>query len=291
MNEIERNHRLDTAWRAASQEEPPPALDAAIRAAARRGVGAGPGHSRKVHWWYPLAAAATVAALAIGIAQMTPPEHLAPTFGNSAGAPEEARQDGERQSVPFDAKRPSSPTAAPAAVSSPPFAAKPHKNVPAGAPPRAAAKSLQGQQESHPQDRLAGAPELPAPSAPAEGRLAAAPSARSEPFPAGARGEDRPGASGGEHLSAENASAGSAPEPRPPQSRVAATSSAGADQARNQDVPTRSVEEWIRRIRNLKSAGRVDEAAKELAAFHATYGDRADALLPADLQQGRGPER
>jgi hypothetical protein len=296
MNEIERDRRLDTAWRAASPEVPPSGLDAAIRTAARRAVGAGHGPSRNMQWWYPLAAAATVAVLAIGIAQMAPPEQVAPTVARSADAPEEARQDGERRSAAFDAKPPSTHIVAPAAVPSTPFAAKPSKNVSAGTnasvPPRAAAKTLQGQRESPPQDSLAGgAPELPATSTTAAGTIAPAPSARSEPFPGGAREEDRRGAPLDERLSAENAPAGSAAEPRQPQSRMATASAAGADEARTQDLTTRSVEEWIRRIRNLKNAGRADEAAKELAAFRVTYGDRADALLPPDLQPGKHPER
>lgn len=291
MNEIERDRRLDMAWRAASREEPPAALDAAIRATARRALGAEPGRSRNKHWWYPLAAAATVAALAIGIAQMTPPEQVAPTVTPGLGVPQEARRDGERRPAALDAEPPSPPTAAPAVVPSTPAAAKPGKNVPAGsnvsASPRAVAKTLQEERQSPPQDRLAGgAPDLPAASAPPTGAFATAPSARSEPFP----GEDRRGASRDERLSTENAPAGVA-EPRQPQSRMATASAVGTDRARTQEVPTRSVEEWIRRIRNLKTAGRADEAARELAAFRAAFGDRADELLPADLQPGNRPER
>ena len=51
----------------------------------------------------------------------------------------------------------------------------------------------------------------------------------------------------------------------------------------------RSVDEWIKRIRDLKNAGRQDEAAKELAAFRNEYRERADALLPADLRAMKAP--
>ncbi len=64
---VDRDREVDAAWRAASHEEPAPALDAVIRAEARRAVGAAPGGKRNKHWWYPFAAAATVAVLAIGI--------------------------------------------------------------------------------------------------------------------------------------------------------------------------------------------------------------------------------
>src|SRR5215472_17870163 len=59
MNETERDPRVDAAWRAANRDEPPAALDDAIRAAARRAVEAGPQRKRDKHWWYPFAAAAT----------------------------------------------------------------------------------------------------------------------------------------------------------------------------------------------------------------------------------------
>lgn len=74
-----RNDELDAAWRAASREEPPAALDATIAAAARRAVGAGPGSAHRSRAWWPVAAAAVVAVVAIGIVEMTPPEQVAPT--------------------------------------------------------------------------------------------------------------------------------------------------------------------------------------------------------------------
>src|SRR5204863_4408283 len=66
------------AWRAANREEPPPALDDAIRAGARREVGARPHRARATPAWWPLAAAATVAVVAIGIVEMTPTERVSP---------------------------------------------------------------------------------------------------------------------------------------------------------------------------------------------------------------------
>ncbi|TMG84795.1 MAG: hypothetical protein E6H74_06055, partial [Betaproteobacteria bacterium] len=66
------------AWRAANHDEPPQALDDAIRAAARREVGAGARRARGTPAWWPLAAAATVAVVAIGIVEMTPTERVSP---------------------------------------------------------------------------------------------------------------------------------------------------------------------------------------------------------------------
>jgi hypothetical protein len=74
----ENDPELEARWRAASREQPPPALDDAIRAAARREVGARPGGFSTASRWVPVAAAATVAAIAVGIVQMTPPEQVTP---------------------------------------------------------------------------------------------------------------------------------------------------------------------------------------------------------------------
>jgi hypothetical protein len=82
-----RDPRFDAAWRSASHEEPPAALDDAIRAAARREVSAGP-QSTKMRapstrsalspqrWWAPLAAAATIGAIAVGVLQLASPDKV-----------------------------------------------------------------------------------------------------------------------------------------------------------------------------------------------------------------------
>src|SRR5450631_93487 len=97
MSEIDPD--LSANWRAASDEQPPAALDDAIRAAARREVGAKPGGFRATPRWWPLAAAATVAVLAVGIVQMTPPEQVAP-----ASFP--PTTDTARRNVKIDAETP-----------------------------------------------------------------------------------------------------------------------------------------------------------------------------------------
>lgn len=77
--------RFDDAWRRASRETPPAALDDAIRAAARREVGARPQDvssvreaTRPERWWFPLAAAATIGAIAIGLLQISTSDRIAP---------------------------------------------------------------------------------------------------------------------------------------------------------------------------------------------------------------------
>jgi hypothetical protein len=87
MSEID--PELDATWRAASREQPPAALDDAIRAAARREVRGKPGAFRAAPRWWPLAAAATVAAIAVGVVQMTPPEQVAPESIPAASEPKQ----------------------------------------------------------------------------------------------------------------------------------------------------------------------------------------------------------
>ena len=78
----ERDPPLERAWRAHSRETPSAELDRAILAAAHRAVGSGPQDASKAiaeatrpqRWWMPLAAAATIGVVAIGILQLTSPE-------------------------------------------------------------------------------------------------------------------------------------------------------------------------------------------------------------------------
>src|SRR6202158_2368566 len=116
MSEID--PELDATWRAASREQPPVALDDAIRAAARREVGAKPGGFGAAPRWWPLAAPATVAAIAVGIVQMIPPEEVTPatipaaTNTASDSARREAKPDTETPSA--DRPQRQGPSVAPA---------------------------------------------------------------------------------------------------------------------------------------------------------------------------------
>jgi len=304
MNEIERNREVDTAWRAASHEEPPPALDAAIRAEARRAVGAAPVRKRNKHWWYPLATAATVAVLAVSIVQLTPPEQVAPTVvTEQSAAPREARSELARPSAGQDARLAAPPPAAPAATPTSPVktqsAAKREQGVAGGAiereraaAPAQAPEALAKKQSAEANDEAPARAKLapPPPDKPDAGPAATfggirAPSLpRSEPFPAKpappeARRDVAAPAGAGEVQAARRA-----PAAPPVESRVAAAKVADADEAKAKDAGARSVEDWIKRIRDLRNEGRLDDAAKELAAFRVAFGERADALLPPDLR-------
>jgi hypothetical protein len=116
MSEID--PELDATWRAASREQPPAALDDAIRAAATREVGAKPGRLRAAPRWLPFAAAATVAAIAVGIVQMTPPEEVTPATIPAATntASDSARREAKPNTETPGADRPQrqAPSVAPA---------------------------------------------------------------------------------------------------------------------------------------------------------------------------------
>ena len=328
MSEIERDPEMDAAWRAASREEPPPALDAAIRAEARRAVGAAPSGKRNKHWWYPLATAATVAVLAISIVQLTPPEQVAPTVvAEQSAALRETQNDIARPSAGHDARLapPPSGTLAPAATPPPRVeaqsASKREQGVAGGpiereraAAPAQAPQSLtkkqspEAKEEAPARAKLSSPPEKPdaAPGA-TFGGITAPSSPRSEPFPAKTAPPEarrdayalapntaaNAPAGAGEAQAPRRAPAGPAveaqaarPAPAAPavESRVAAAKVANTDEAKAKDAGASSVEDWIKRIRDLKNEGRLDDAAKDLAAFRVAFGERADTLLPPDLR-------
>lgn len=328
MSEIERDARVDAAWKAASPEEPPAGLDDAIRAAARKAVGAQPRRPRDKHWWYPFAAAATVAVIAVGLLQVTPPEQVAPTFVADAGRTQ--KQDGSVVPVaPAPQPEASAPTTAapatqPSNVASP-SPAPLKKESRASKPPRAASPAQNlNQRDLDRTDKLAQSSESNESSestAPRESAAAnkpaqlqasppAAPASRAEPFPAAPRSAARSAPVERRDASASNATEmQSAPaRERAATPSAAAPSLAGAavgeqqvqrqamqskDQAsaqpRAKTAPPRSVDDWIKLIRELRSEGRIDEARKEILAFRSAYGEQADSLLPQDLREFAPP--
>ena len=189
MTGSERDPRLDAAWRAASGEQPPAALDATIRAAARRAIDASPVR-RRGQWSYPLAAAATVAVLAVAIARLTPPEQVAPTTVTStAPVQREAPNAAEPQSAA------SAPPGLPLPTPSSPgpmLQSPALKAASAGNPPR-----INGQKTAPNRPRGAGGspgdPRADATEATAANFTSPplAVPARSEPFPASRGGASR----------------------------------------------------------------------------------------------------
>ena len=312
MSETDRE--LDAAWRLTSREEPPAAVDAAIRAAARRAVDARPARARHARWW-PLAAAAAVAVIAVGIVQLTPPEQVTPTIvADSTPLAGATQKDLDKPAAPAPpaAVAPAQSVAEPAAdavsaeragnalrkqLAQAPAATQP---VARGALEEQRAAKPSGAASANTSAQFAAAPERER-ALKSKTEMAATPAetaavARSEPFPAtppeakNAANAPTPAAPPAAVAAAKPMAAPSAgaPAARPDeaQSRAPrARDKVAADGERVKDAAPRPADEWIKLIRRLKSAGRNEEAAKELAAFRAAYKDRSDALLPADLRE------
>ena len=278
--------RVDAAWRALSSEEPPKSLDAAIMAAARREVGAGPQKiatreaiADRRRWW-PLAAAATIAAIAVGVLQLTTPDQI--------GAP--ASDKTVVSDVPTPASRP--------APEMPTTPSRPEEPKPE------AGNALRAEQAPTRADsprRQAPAPES---RAPAKRELAAGDtSAMAEPFPAaptqpavaaapvGILASPAPPPASAPLLSAQRAQESASAQPAPLAKMAAGrTADARADEARVRDRGPLPVVEWIALIRRLRDEGKSADAAKELAAFRVAHADH-EKLLPSDVRDWRPPEK
>jgi hypothetical protein len=328
---IARDPRFDAAWAAVSNEEPPPALDAAILAAARREVGARPRAAdasvpeatRPERWWFPLAAAATIGAIALGMLQTVGRDD---GFGDGTptvvsdmppAAPASRHEQPVRDSAATKVEVPATSAAMPDA---PPVAGdraaaraagddgagslrqapppRPEALKPApdtaramvGAAPGTGEPATAGvtatpdaQRSARPESPPAGvaigaapapAPELAAPSAAPPLRFAPSPSPSQSPAVAA-----RAAAASKEQASGVGTSGtlGAVPAERPRVDAAAETRLAGTP------LP---VPEWIALIRRLRDEGRIDDAAKELAAFRRTHVDHLQ-LLPPDLAQWR----
>jgi hypothetical protein len=249
-----RDPRIGAAWRDASREEPPAALDDAILAAARREVGAGPiganaaaraarvpEATRPERWWWPLAAAATIGAIAFGLLQLEPAVNGGPRVVTDIPAPAMGRSEAPA-SPAFTRSEEASPLGKQARDTTPAPAAS-REQAPGPAP----------------------APALVASPPPTSIAPPVAP-------PAAA--------------------------PMPPPAPVPALEAGGATRAvrveARQEAAQREsslfVAEWIAKIRHLRDDGKLDEAAKELAAFRAAYPDH-ERRLPPDLRDWRVPAK
>lgn len=309
-----RDPRVDAAWRAASREEPSAALDAAILAAARRGVGARPrsagdeATTSSRHRWWPLAAAATVAVIAVGIVQRANHEDLGAPGGSAivSDAPvqlvkqasEPARSDTETaKPAPREASATEAASPAPREASAPSSAgaaaearrrsdqATP-KSGPTGVPPAPAMDAIRRS-----------TPDIAAPAPIRQETGQATAVVVPEPFPAGSPKRDVNGQVGAAPAAPPSVAAGiGAGAPAPPQSPTAKTAGALAEAPRNEaQAPGTGralmpVADWIALIRRLRAEGHTAEAARELAAFRAAHTDH-ELLLPQDLRDWRPVEK
>ena len=208
-----RDVALARAWRAQSADSPPAALDAAILAAAHRAVGSGPRDAaaqsaeatRPQRWWMPLAAAATIGVVVIGILQVAPqaPVDLfigerADVAGRVTPAASPAAPVAKVAAAP-DASVAASSPAAPVASSPAPMSL-PAARVSSAADaaksavaPALSSAAVAGDESRKEDSRGTVAPPSPAPAAPPRASsevrqqtapAAAMPSPAPEPFPA-----------------------------------------------------------------------------------------------------------
>jgi len=243
---------LTNAWQQVSNEQPPPEIDVAIIAAARKAAQEhGPattvirgGPQRRNRWvrWQPLAAAATVAGLALVLVQLIPRERdVAPSIRleGAASHPATAEQtqvgSSTRDSAEAKAVRPAAPAPAPEPAAEPvgerANTAVPQRgaNVPTGPVPRVSTEAP------------AGAPSMPA----TEGDQWA------------------PVASG-------KASPAAAIAPVP-------------ERIEGNAAPLKPAD-WAARIASLYAAGDAKGASDALREFRAAHPD-ADSYLPESLRE------
>ena len=180
-----RDGAVDRAWRDAMREEPSPQVDDAILAAAHRAAGARPRVEPPAEargpwrWWMPLAAAATIGAVAVGVIQTVPRETVEPTVLSDA-PPARRPSSSAAQSAP-------PPAAAPAVEAARPAAAPPAP--PAGVAPPPASRPAPDAGSLKQRSKPAVAP-AESPSAPVRNEFVPSPSERPAAATASTAGGD-----------------------------------------------------------------------------------------------------
>jgi len=296
----ERDAELSAAWREHSAEMPPPRLDAAVLAAAHRAVGSAPRDAGKPaaeatspqRWWMPLAAAATIGAVALGILQTMPPESpvTAPsvsdmparTTASAPALPSPPRDElAATQRASAARARTESDTPAMPVLPGSREMAKPA--TPAIPPSRQAPKATAPYAADNAAARPAPAAAAPLPF-PAERKSAAAEStdnkdhARAAPAPAAAP------------VVAPSVEPARAEMHRPSETAASAPAASGTVRMAKAvarvdptSAPAVDIDAWIIRIRKLHDEGKLADAAKELVALRTAIPD-ADGRLPPELR-------
>ena len=211
----ERDTELEKLYREHSREEPPSALDAKILAAAHRAVASGPQKigaeaTRPQRWWMPLAAAAAIGVVAIGVIQQVPKDTAIDATSIATTS---------RDVAPPPAALP--PVAPPPAASPPPAT-----TAPAPAPMQAPA----------PQARMESQPALPVDASKLLKKQKEADAPPSRPAPPQVNNAAKPGAD--EKLAAERGNKAPAAEPTPfPAAPLADKTEAASTVTAKRDAP------------------------------------------------------
>jgi len=295
----ERDPTLTEAWRAHAREAPPAALDEKILAAAHRAVASGPRKAgaqatRPQRWWMPLAAAAAIGAVALGVIQLMPQEQAIDTTSSSAPAPAAPPAAPPPAAVPERAaaveknRSEAQPAAQPAPA--PKVLEAPKLNPPRAPEPFPAAP-MQQKTEAVGDKAARSEMKRDAPAAGAPAKPAAAP----PPPPAPAASSDAT-ADARKDMSAERQVAAApvpAAAPAPAmraQIQAPASAAAGAlsknTASLNEEARARArdPDAWIVRIRKLRDESRTADALRELKEFRELVPD-AEKRLPPDLRE------
>jgi hypothetical protein len=284
-----------------ASETPAAHIDAAVRAAAHREIErASPDRAVAPHaraqqawrWWMPLAAAAVVGVIVIGVLPLAP-SIVDDTAQRASDMPAESTrstalapaapvpQKAAPSAQPTEATAPvptqKAATTAPRREAEPPSAKVERARPPSLAQSQsrdAAVSSTQGASNAPPASpTFAPPPSLAAASPPADAQARADARARDE---AQAREDTGIAAEVGgvtDRVEGPNADLRTAERS---QSAIAASAAA--------DGRARSIADWIARLRELRNAGDAEEALRELRRYRATFDD-ADARLPPDLAE------
>jgi hypothetical protein len=296
--ETARDSRLAALYRAAARDEPSPALDAAIRAAARREVGArprpvGPFFSRS--WRVPLSLAAVIllSVSLVTLMREEAPEIARPPRADAPLPLPEAATYPRKETVAADRTGASEPPTPLAKRASP----EAFPGVSAGRDTRVTALADKPRQPAQAEVRrdVAAAPAVTWPQPEAARPAQSVEAVASAPAPLAAPAE-APGPVAGvaaeakaqprsEAASADSAvreslrargQAATAPAPQ------LAPQIAGVIQAHANLPP----EKWLEQIEALRKQGRLEEAKTSLAHFRQRYPDYP---LPAGLKDGIKP--
>jgi hypothetical protein len=300
-----RDPALEALLRAHSTQSPPPTVDAAVLAAAHRAVD-GEARARPARatqpwrWWMPLAAAAVIGVVVVGVLPLAPtlPDPAPPAVSDAPAGAAVAPSSGTQS---IDAARPDAQDPRTARVALPPagdrLSVRPDTAITreraamaakmADAPPPAEPKA----------EREAASASAPPPAekerrATATGAIGAIP--RAAPQPHSARPTFPPQAAalppptqapqaGWAHPPPQQR--GAAASSQPPSAREALPSPDAMKSNRQEGAPARplTADEWIARIRTLRSEDRLPDAMRALADFRTAFRD-ADARLPEDLR-------
>ena len=308
----ERDPDLHKLYREHSREEPPSALDAAILAAAHRAVASGPRKggaeaTRPQRWWMPLAAAAAIGVVAIGIVQQAPKE-TAIDATSVATAPATAPSSAPVQQAPAAAaeSQPAPPADVGALAKKQKEAEAPASRPPppvVNAPKRASEEKLAAARENKVAAEPVPFPAAPALQKPAPQKAEADAAKRDAPMEQSfaesrkdtARDERQAAARRGCASTCRRAGTGAGTTSRiggPParakrrrEQRRTVREDANEQKNVDEDMRTlaRDPDAWIVRIRKLRDDGNLAQALRELKEFRALVPD-AERRLPPDLR-------